>query len=274
MTAHERERADLQRTDLARMAPVEVRAAIRERRWTGMTHGASPGSLQANLAVVPERHAFHFLRFCLLNPSPCPVIEVTAPGSWEPTISAPGGDLRQELSGFRVFRDGLLVEEVPDLLDLWTEEHVGFLLGCSLSFDYALDSSGIHMQHLHDPETDVQMFESNLRCHPSGPFYGPMVVSMRRIPRSLVARAIEVTARYPKAHGSPVHVGDPAAIGVDLPDWSADASTVPMFWGCGVTPQAVAIAAGLPELFTHSPGHMFVTDLGLDGVPRTTWNSG
>lgn len=264
----------IQRTDLATWSPRAVRQAIRDRAWTGTTHGAARGRLQANLAVLPQRYAFDFLRFCLRNPRPCPVIDVTDPGSAEPTRAAPGADLRTDLSAYRIYRDGEMVAEVPDLKDVWTDDHVGFLLGCSLSFDEALDSAGIPMAHLRDTTSRVATYRSSIPCVPAGPFSGPMVVTMRPVPTSMVVRAVEVTGRYPLAHGAPVHIGDPAKIGItDLArpefvkfDGIAEDQT-PVFWGCGVTPQAVAMAARIPEMFTHSAGHMFVTDLALDGTP-------
>lgn len=261
------------RTDLASWSSTAVRIAIRERRWTGTTHGAARGNLQANLVVLPKDYAFDFLRFCLRNPRPCPVIDVTDPGSAEPVQSAPGADLRTDLSSYRVYRHGAQVAEVPSLQDLWTKDHVGFLLGCSLSFDDALDKAGISMAHLRDTTSRVATYRSGIPCVPAGPFAGPMVVTMRPVPTKLVVRAVEVTGRYPLAHGAPVHIGDPAAIGItDLakPEFvkfdGIGEGQIPVFWGCGVTPQAVAMAAKIPEMFTHSPGHMFVTDLGLDGV--------
>ncbi|RVT99542.1 putative hydro-lyase [Rhodovarius crocodyli] len=265
----------IQRTDLATWAPHEVRQAIRDRRWTGTTHGAARGRLQANLVVLPQKYAFDFLRFCLRNPRPCPVIDVTDPGSAEPTVAAPGADLRTDLSSYRVYRNGELTDTVPDLLDLWTEDHVGFLLGCSLSFDEALDSAGIPMPHLRDTTSRVSTFRSNIPCVPAGPFSGPMVVTMRPVPTNMVVRAVEVTGRYPLAHGAPVHIGDAADIGItDLEnpefvtgDRLGEGQTS-VFWGCGVTPQAVAMAARIPEMFTHHAGHMFVTDLALDGTPK------
>ena len=258
------------RTQLRDATPAEARRAIREGRWPGVTHGIARGHIQANLAIVPERHAFDFLRFCLSNPKPCPLIEVLEPGDPEPRQSAPGGDIRTDLSGFRIFRDGRLVEEVTDLRDHWRSDHVGFLMGCSLSFDQAMLDAGIPLRHLASGSGRIGVYESTIACRPAGIFRGNMVVSMRPIPRHLLVATIETTSQYPIAHGSPVHVGDPAAIGVL--DWSAIHSggvnlpaddEVPVFWGCGVTPQAIAQASGVPEMICHATGHMFLTDLRL-----------
>lgn len=270
--------AVLRRTDLATMSPRNVRKLIRESRWTGTTHGASRGRLQANLVVLSERYAFDFLRFCQRNPAPCPVIDVTDPGDPEPRIAAPGGDVRTDLSRYKVYREGKFIEERNNLLDVWRPDSVAFLLACSLSFDDALDSSGIAMSHLYNEEGRVAVYRSDIACEPAGPFAGPMVVSMRPIPTPLVAKAVQVTSRYPLAHGAPVHIGDPALIGI--PDLQAaefvgfsglPENHTPVFWGCGVTPQAVAMAACIPEMFTHAAGHMMVTDLTLAGEREVAW---
>jgi uncharacterized protein YcsI (UPF0317 family) len=255
---------------LADAHPSEVRAAIRSRRWTGVTHGMSRGYLHANLAIVPERHAFDFLRFCLRNPKPCPLVEVLDAGDPVPRRCAQGADIRTDLSKYRVYRDGRFAAEVDSLLPLWRDDHVAFLLGCSLSFDLAMLDAGIRLRHLEEPDGRISVYTSSIPCTPAGVFSGPMVVSMRPIPRRHLVATIETTARHPIAHGSPVHVGEPADIGIrDLTrvDWGrynpVHEDEVPVFWACGVTPQAVAMACGIPELIAHSAGHMFITDLTL-----------
>ena len=231
--------------------------------------------MQANLAIVPERDAFDFMRFCHRNPKPCPLLDVTEPGDPEPRIVAPGADLRTDLGGYRIYRDGKMVEEVGDITAHWRKDYVGFLLGCSLSFDEVMLNAGIPLRHLKNEFGRISVYISGIQCNPAGIFEGPMVVSMRPIPRDHLIKTIEVTARCPLAHGSPVHVGDPSAIGIaDLAkvDWGeyqevAD-DEVPVFWACGITPQAVAMAAGIPEMITHSAGHMFLTDLRLSETMR------
>ena len=248
--------------------PLQVRSAIREGRWDGPTVGMARGYIQANLAIVPERHAFDFLRFCLRNPKPCPLVEVLEPGDPVPHQSAPGGDVRTDLSLYRVFRDGRLAEEVRDLRTLWRKDHVAFLMGCSLSFDQAMLDGGIDLRHLQSGTGRIAVYESGIACRPAGMFSGNMIVSMRPIPRPLLVRAIEITAQYPIAHGSPVHVGDGAQIGIaDMQNIHSGRvnpvgpDEVPVFWGCGVTPQSIAVASGVPEMITHATGHLFVTDL-------------
>jgi uncharacterized protein YcsI (UPF0317 family) len=249
-----------------RARPDALRAAIRRGGWTGLTAGLAPGHAQANLVVLPESDALDFLRFCVHNPQPCPVLEVTEPGSPEPVHTAPGADLRTDLPGYRVYRDGELDHEATDVVDEWRDDLVAFLLGCSFTFERALLSEGLPVRHL-EQQVNVPMYRTSIACRPSGRFAGPLVVSMRPMLPAQVIRATQVTARFVRAHGAPVHVGEPAAIGIDdigRPDYGEPvevrAGELPVFWACGVTPQAVA-AESRPELMiTHAPGHMFVTD--------------
>jgi uncharacterized protein YcsI (UPF0317 family) len=195
---------------------------------------------------------------------------VLDPGDPVPRIAASGADIRTDLSKFRIFREGKLAGEVNHLLDLWRDDHVGFLMGCSLSFDQAMLDAGIPLRHLDDPNGRVTVYESSIPCVPAGRLHGNMVVSMRPVPAHLLMKTIEVTARYPIAHGAPVHIGDPAAIGVtDMTRIHSGRfnppaeGEIPVFWGCGVTPQSIALASGIPEMITHATGHMFMTDLTL-----------
>ena len=263
-------RPALRREDLSNAHPADVRAAIRSRRWTGVTHGMSRGYVHANLAIVQERYAFDFLRFCLLNPKPCPLIEVLDAGDPVPRRCARGADIRTDLSKYRVYRDGQLTGELDNLTGCWRDDHVAFLLGCSLSFDLAMLEAQIPLRHLQEENGRISVYTTSIQCERAGAFHGPMVVSMRPIPRRYLVETIETTAKYPIAHGSPVHVGDPTDIGIaDLSrvDWGrynpVHDDELPVFWACGVTPQAVAMACGIPELISHSAGHMFVTDLTL-----------
>jgi uncharacterized protein YcsI (UPF0317 family) len=248
-----------------------ARAAIRSKQWTSPTGGMAPGYVQANLAILPERYAFDFLRFCLRNPKPCPVLDVTDPGSPHPSATwADDADLRTDIPRYRLFRDGEVVEEMTEIASHWREDAVAFLLGCSFTFEQALLDAGLPVRPL-EQDTLVPVYQTNVACQPVGIFQGPLVVSMRPIPGHLVARAVVVTARYPFAHGAPVHVGDPSALGIaDLnrTDYGEpvrmEPGDVPLFWACGVTPQAVAQAARVPWMITHAPGHMFITDRTAD----------
>jgi uncharacterized protein YcsI (UPF0317 family) len=253
--------------DFDRRDPSSVREATRARQWTGTTAGLAPGRVQANLVVLPHGLAYDFLRFCVANPKPCPIIEVTEAGSPEPARSAPGADLRTDVPRYRVFRDGELAEEVEDVSSLWREDLVAFLIGCSFTFERALLAAGLPVRHIEE-RVNVPMYRTSIDCEPAGAFAGPMVVSMRPYEPAQALRAVQITSRFPTVHGAPVHLGDPEAIGIaDLaaPDYgdavSVRAGEVPVFWACGVTPQAAAAAARPELMITHAPGHMFVTDL-------------
>lgn len=266
---------ELVRADLATASGAEVRAAVRAGRWRRATHGLARGFVQANLAILPERHAFDFLRFAQRNPKPCPIIEVTEPGDREPAFAAPGADIATDLPGYAVFRDGHFVEQRASIADLWRKDHVAFLIGCSNSMDDILLRAGIPQRHLESEDGRISVYRSSLMCRPAGIFHGPMVVTMRPIPTDKVVKTVEVTTRYPQAHGGPVHIGDPKEIGIaNLAnvDWGKPnplrTGETPVYWACGVTPQAIAMAAGIPEMITHAAGHMFVTDLSLD-APST-----
>lgn len=246
--------------------PDEARARVRSGDHTGPTGSLAPGYAQANLVALPQEHAFDFLKFCVRNPKPCPVLEVTDAGSPEPAVTAPGADLRTDLPRYRVYERGELVEEPSDLLAHWRGDLVSFLLGCSFTFERALLAAGLRIAHL-DQGRNVPMYVTNRECVPAVPFSGPMVVSMRPYRPEEVPEAVSVTARYPAMHGAPVHVGDPEALGVSglgAPKYGdaieLSEGEMPVFWACGVTPQAVAASTRLPFMITHSPGHMFVTD--------------
>lgn len=259
------------RAELGGASGAAVRQAIRAGAWRGTTHDLARGHIQANLAILPAAQALDFLRFCLRNPKPCPLLDVTDTGDPEARQVAPGSDLRTDLSRYRLYRDGRFVAELDDLRGIWRDDHVGFVMGCSLSFDAALEAEGIPAASFRRGAR-IPAYTSAIPCVPAGPFRGPMVVSLKPIPRSWAAAVRAVTARYPLAHGAPVHEGDPAAIGVDpaRAEWTTGCEIapgeVPMFWGCGVTPQAIALAAGIPEMITHAAGHMFMTDLTLADI--------
>jgi len=249
----------------AALTPAAFRERCRNGLHPGSTAGVAPGFVQANLMIVPRDVAFDFLLFCQRNPKPCPLVEVLEAGRTEPSI-APGANIRTDLPGYRVWRDGMLVDEPDDITALWRDDLVTFLIGCSFSFEAALIDAGIPLRHV-DQGINVAMYRSTVACRPAGVFHGPMVVSMRPIRAGDVARAVEICARYPDVHGAPVHVGDPSALGIaDLakPDYGDAvemlAGELPVFWACGVTPQAVARAARLPFCITHAPGRMFVAD--------------
>jgi len=247
-------------------SPGAVRAAIRDGSWTAPTAGLASGFVQANLVVLPAADAFDFLRFCLRNPKPCPVLEVCEPGSPEPVDLARGADLRTDLPRYRVWRSGELADERTDVAELWRDDLVAFLIGCSFTFERALLAAGLPVRHV-EQGVNVPMYRTSWECRPAGRFSGPLVVSMRPMTPSQGMRAAEVTAAYAEVHGAPVHAGDPAALGIaDLaaPDYGDPVEVrdgeIPVFWACGVTPQAAAVASRPELMITHAPGHMFVTD--------------
>ncbi|HET6879100.1 MAG TPA: putative hydro-lyase [Pirellulales bacterium] len=250
------------------ISPAALRLTIREGRHTGPTAGLAPGFVQTNVVILPAAVAEEFAEFCRLNSRPCPLIEQTDRGDPEPKRSAPGADLRTDVPRYRVFRQGVAEASEPtDVLSLWRDDFVGFLLGCSFTFERALLAAGLPVRHI-ELGSNVPMYRTNISCVPAGRFAGPLVVSMRPYRPSDINPVREITGRYSTMHGEPVHVGDPAAIGIrDLaaPDFGdavhLEPDEVPVFWACGVTPQ-LALATARPEIaITHSPGCMFVTDL-------------
>ena len=244
-----------------------VRAACRKGSFAGPTPGHAPGFVQANLVVLPKDWAFDFLLFCQRNPKPCPLLDVTEPGDPEPKTVAPGADLRTDLPMYRVWKDGELVAEPTEIGDYWRSHLVAFLIGCSFTFENALQTAGVPVRHIEEGR-NVPMYKTTVPCKPAGRFCGPLVVSMRPLAPPQAIKATRICGKYPLAHGAPVHFGDPAALGIaDIhkPDFG-DAVTIrpgelPVFWACGVTPQAAVMTARPPFAITHQPGHMFVTDL-------------
>ena len=246
--------------------PSELRKMFRSGAEPIPTAGLAPGKVQANLVILPKASAFDFLLFCQRNPKPCPLIEVLEPGSYEVRTAAPGSDIRKDVPLYRIYKDGDLSEVTQSIDHVWQDDFVSFLLGCSFSFENALVSDGIRLPHFENG-TNVSMYVTNIQTEPAGEFSGPMVVSMRSIPRDKIVRAVQITSRFPSVHGSPIHIGNPAEIGIrDLnqPDFGdrtvVHENEVPVFWACGVTPQSVAMHSHPPLMITHAPGHMFITD--------------
>lgn len=247
-------------------AAARARADIRVDAHTGPTSGLAPGYAQANLVVLPQDHAMDFLRFCVRNPVPCPLLEVTDAGSPHPARLAADADLRTDVPRYRVFCDGACVDEPTDVSRYWRDDLVAFLLGCSFTFEWALAAAGLPLAH-QKQGVNVPMYVTDRACIPAGPFNGPLVVSMRPFRQSDIARVAEVTSRFPAMHGPPVHIGDPATLGIadlDAPDFGEPVrmapEDIPVFWACGVTPQVVVQQARPPVAIFHAPGHMFITD--------------
>lgn len=247
---------------------VAARRFYRQGAYKGFTHGFAPGFVQGNLAVLPSRLAADFLRFCQLNPKPCPLIGMS-PKPGDPSIPELGDDLdiRTDIPRYRVWRDGELIDEPTDIRSHWRDDLVAFVLGCSFSFEEALLEDGIELRHM-SCGSNVPMFRTSIQCTPSGAFRGRMVVSMRPMTPADAIRAVQITSRFPSVHGAPVHLGLPERIGIadiNRPDYGDPVEIrpgeLPVFWACGVTPQSV-IAEIKPELsITHAPGSMLITDL-------------
>lgn len=245
---------------------LDVRLACRSGSLQTNTSGMAPGFAQANLVILPKTFAFDFLLFCTRNPQACPLLEVTSTGSPILSTIAVGADIRTDLPKYRVWKHGLVVDEPTDITKLWNDSFVAFLLGCSFSFEEALIKNKVPVRNIEEKK-NVPMYRTNIENAKAGPFGGHLVVSMRPMTQKQAQKAFEITSAFPRVHGHPIHMGDPAIIGIQdisKPTYG-DAVTIrpgeiPVFWACGVTPQEALIAAKLPLAITHSPGHMFVSD--------------
>jgi uncharacterized protein YcsI (UPF0317 family) len=253
--------------DLRQASGAEVRQRARCGELRTSTPGLALGYVQANLVVLPRDLAFDFLLFCQRNPRPCPVLDVTDVGSAEPRQVAPGADVRTDVPRYRAWHYGQLMDEPIDLWDWWRNDLVAFLLGCSFSFENALLRAGLPVRHI-EQGCNVPMYRTSMACQPAGVFRGPMVVSMRPMTPAQAGEASRICRRFPKAHGEPVGIGEPGRLGIrdlDHPDYGDPVpirpGEVPVFWACGVTPQAALLEARPALALTHCPGHMFLTDL-------------
>ncbi|MCY3752924.1 MAG: putative hydro-lyase [Alphaproteobacteria bacterium] len=247
--------------------PREVRRHIRTGDYRGHTGALAKGYVQANLAILPEDYADEFLRFCQRNPKPCPLLAMSEPGDPRLPELAQDLDIRTDLSSYRVFRDGEYDGDVVSIEDLWRDDFVVFALGCSFSFEEPLVDAGLRLRHWEDGSV-CPMFLTDIDCAPAGRFSGKMVVSMRPFTPADAIKAVQITSRYPRVHGAPVHLGMPELIGVEDIGraWQGDdpmlgADEIPVFWACGVTPQVAVRSARPPLAITHTPAHMLVTDV-------------
>ncbi len=243
-----------------------ARRFIRRGEYVGPTSGFAPGFVQANLAILPRAVAGDFKRFCELNPKPCPLVGVAQPGDWRIPALGQDLDIRTDLPRYRVWRDGKLVDEPKDITKWWRDDLVTFAIGCSFSFEQVLTEDGIEVRHI-TRNCTVPMYRTSIETEPAGMFHGPLVVSMRPFTPANAIRAVEITSRYPSAHGAPVHIGKPELLGIaDLvaPDYGdpvpIGGNEIPVFWACGVTPQAAIAVARAEFCITHYPGAMLVTD--------------
>ena len=252
--------------------PRLFREKVRKGEWQTSTVSVCADYVQANLVILPREFALDFTVFCLRNPQPCPILEILEAGDPMVRDLAAHADIRTDLPQYRVFEKGELVEEVAQITGYWREDLVTFLIGCSYTFEEALVRGGVPLKnYIH--QKDPGVYISSVQCRPAGIFSGPMLVTMRPIPPHLVSRTVQITSRFPRTHGAPVHVGDGAAIGIhdytkidygDVPEM--EEGDIPVFWGCGVTPQMVALQSKVPFMITHKPCHMFVSDLRIEEI--------
>jgi len=252
------------------LQPFQVRRLIAEGEMASPTAGICPGYVQANLVILKNSYAKDFLDFVLLNPKPCPLLEVIDDGTPISKKMAPGSDVTKDIPLYRVFIDGKFVEEPSDISSFWENGMIAFLIGCSLTFEEALVKSGIRLKH-YEQNKRVPMYDTNIPCAASKKFHGNYVVSMRPIKNNLIEKAIEITSQMEYAHGAPVQIGNPQQIGIkniNAPDYGdpleIEEDETPVFWACGVTPQAAAIKAKPDIMMTHSPGYMLICDKKID----------
>lgn len=253
--------------DYSQMKPYDVRKLIRDKKITTPTAGMSAGFAQANLVILPKDIAYDFLLFTQRNPKPCPILEVGDVGNKMLNFLGEDIDITTDIPKYRVYEKGVMTGEYTDIKDLWRDDFVSFLIGCSFSFESEMLEDNIPIRHIEE-NCNVPMFTTNIKCTPAGIFNGNMVVSMRPIPYDKIVQAVQVSGAIPKVHGAPIHIGDPSVIGIkdiSKPDFG-DAVTikeneVPVFWPCGVTPQAVVMNVKPDIVITHAPGHMLVTDI-------------
>jgi len=249
------------------MKPSEFRQIVREGGHTGPTAGICPGYAQANLVILPRELAYDFLLFAQRNPKSCPILEVSDTGSRYLKEIAPGADIAKDIPRYRIYEHGVMTGEYTDVSAFWRDDLVSFLIGCSFSFEGELMEADVPVRHIEEGR-NVPMYITNIPCQPAGVFQGNMVVSMRPLPYDQIVKSVLVTGSMPKVHGAPVHIGEPAAIGIrdiHTPDFGDSVTIrpgeVPVFWPCGVTPQAVLMASKPAFAITHAPGHMLVTDV-------------
>jgi uncharacterized protein YcsI (UPF0317 family) len=259
-------RIDKEPQEELQMKPSTIREQIRSGKHKSHTSGVANDYVQANLAIVPKEYAFDFLLFANRNPKSCPIIDVLEAGEVESVLAA-GSDIRSDIPQYFVYENGKLTKKVHDLKEIWRDDFVSFLIGCSFTFESQLLKEGVPLKHI-EQNKNVAMYITNRQTKPAGQFSGPVVVSMRPIKNELVQKAIDVTAQFPNMHGSPVHVGNPKEIGIkdiSKPDFGEfveiTEGETPVFWECGVTPQSAAIHSQIPYVITHAPGHMFITDV-------------
>lgn len=240
---------------------------ISKNELTGHTSGMAKGYVQANVVILPSIYAYDFLKFCFRNPKTCPLLDVSEIGSTSFPTYGKEANITNEVAQYKVYRYGELVESPTDISHLFNDDMVSFLIGCSFTFEHALLEAGLPIRHIEE-EHNVPMYITNIPAAPSGHFSGNITVSMRPMTMQQAIKATEITTHFKNVHGTPIHIGNPSAIGIENitnPDFGEPVTIkeneVPVFWGCGVTPQSVALDAKPELMITHAPGHMFITDV-------------
>ena len=253
--------------NLQQATPQEIRKLIREGKLTDHTSGMAKGYVQANVVILPSSYAYDFLKFCFRNPKTCPLLDVSEIGSPSFPYYGKEADIRTEVPKYRIYEHGELIRETDNITDLYTEDMVSFLIGCSFTFEHALLEAGVPVRHIEEAH-NVPMYRTNIPAEPSGQFKGNITVSMRPMTIAQAIQATEITSHFKNVHGTPIHIGSPKELGIsniNEPDYGEPVTIkdgeVPVFWGCGVTPQSVALDTKPDIMITHSPGHMFITDI-------------
>ena len=253
--------------EMKRIKPKEFRALVRKGAWKDVSLEVCEGFAQANMVIIPQEYAFEFLLFCNRNPQPCPVLDVTEPGEVHPRLIAPEADIRTDLPGYRVYENGEIIDEPTDVLKYWKDDFVGFMLGCSRSFVWAMQAANLSWR-------EYGPYRTTIPCVSAGRFHGHMVVTPRAfINAKNTVRAVQISSRHIYMHGAPVFTGDPKEIGIEkigqydsfFPNRPVKEppkrGEIMLYWGCGITPQIVAMESNIPFMITHKPAHMFVSDL-------------
>lgn len=261
-------KVDPQLLDAALQARLRIRAGLQQ-----PTAGMAAGMTQVNMISVPQDWAYDFLLYAQRNPQSCPVLDVLEAGVYRSEMAA-DSDIRRDFPRYRIWQQGELLEEIGDATEIYAAhpDLVTFLIGCSFSFESALIEAGIEVRHIHDGR-NVPMYLTDKACRRAGRLSGNLVVSMRPLRADQIADAVKITARMPGVHGAPVHIGQPEALGIadiSQPDFGdaprIEAGEIPVFWACGVTPQAAIMQSKIPFAITHAPGYMMITD-----VPDRAW---
>lgn len=268
------------------MNPIEFRRKCREANHTNPTSGYCAGYAQANLVILPSEIAQDFHQLCLLNPIPCPLLAYTDQGnqfsiSDKKIITDQEFDITRDFPRYTVYKNGKLISTPTDVAGLWnTQSHVGFLIGCSFSFESALAAAGLLPRNF-SLSTNVSMYKTTKRLTDAGVFVNvPYVVSMRPYKETDLRRVREITGKFRKTHGGPIDHGYDAVQRLGIQDLATpdfgDATRIeddeiPVFWGCGVTAQLAALSVYDKidgPIIGHAPGHMLITDLKDEDVMR------